>query len=396
MKCKTFDAIIKELNYHPEKSKRWLEDKRLTMLEKKIISGYMMVRNNQNEDVIAELTTLGESDIEFVNSHRDLLLGICYNNTTRFHLAEKHLLKSIQGFEQNQLHYHLFTARFDLFMVYSNLVNLPKMKSVLDEMEKMRLDGKLAQIRLMRCQFIYADEAFNVESGWSLNKKLNALKPEMAESDLIAHLVSEFMFYIKQDEFDLAQDVLMQMKKHRKFHLSENFNFMKRLMDHHRLGMPIYAYDREFKNIPLLFHQLKVIQAFESQEKETAQFHWQELQKIAPEIHGPDFVFKGGKGLFAICLEKYLHQEKPVELTEVSEGSKVEIFYQLMIKAQGPLQKGLVYEILWGTSPEDKDDYKRLTRLVSKVRDRYGIDIQTRKGTYFLSPTSQKASKKVS
>ncbi len=99
MKCKTFDAIIKELNYHPEKSKRWLEDKRLTMLEKKIISGYMMVRNNQNEDVIAELTTLGESDIEFVNCHRDLLLGICYNNTTRFHLAEKYLLKSMQGFE---------------------------------------------------------------------------------------------------------------------------------------------------------------------------------------------------------------------------------------------------------------------------------------------------------
>lgn len=396
MKCKTFDAIIKELNYHPEKSKRWLEDKRLTMLEKKIISGHMMVRNNQNEEVITELTALGESDIDFVNIHRDLLLGICYNNTSHFKLAEKHLLLASEGLLKLQLYYHLFTARFNLFMLYSNLYRLDEMKSVLTEMEQMRPDGKLSQIRLMRCEFIYADESRDAESGWKWNKKLNTLKPDMAESDLIAHLVSEFMFYIKQDEFDLAQEVLVQMKKHRKFHLSENFNFMKRLMDHHRLGMPIYAYDREFKNIPLLFHQLKVIQAFESQEKETAQFHWQELQKIAPEIHGPDFVFTGGKGLFAICLEKYLHQEKPVELTEVSDGSKAEIFFQLMTKAQGPLQKGLVYEILWGTSPEDKDDYKRLTRLVSKVRDRYGIDIQTRKGTYFLSPTSQKASKKVS
>jgi hypothetical protein len=42
--------------------------------------------------------------------------------------------------------------------------------------------------------------------------------------------------------------------------------------------------------------------------------------------------------------------------------------------------KPLIYELLWGEYPESKEDLKRLTRLVSKVRSIYGIEIKTLKG----------------
>ena len=40
--------------------------------------------------------------------------------------------------------------------------------------------------------------------------------------------------------------------------------------------------------------------------------------------------------------------------------------------------------MIWGEAPEDKDQLRKLSVLVSRLRHDKGIDIQTRKGTYFL------------
>lgn len=384
MKCKTFDAIIKEISFSPEKSKKWLNDKRLTFFEKQIVIGHLMIRNNQNDEVIKTFESLTDSDIDFINAHRDLLLGICFNNLSNFKAAKQYLEKAITVFKQLQLDYHLYTANFNLFMVCSNQVDHLGMGQALKYMRSSSKQGILQQTRLMRCEFIFADETGDYAKACFWAKKIETILAQMSESDQIAHLVSEFMFYIRNDEFQNAMDTLSKMKKHRKFHLSENFKFMQRLLKNFMHNAPIYAYDHEFEKVPLLYHQLKVIQTLEMQELDTAAHHWLQLQAIAPLSHQQDFAYVGSKCLFSICLSKYKTKTQVLDIEPFKSGSKVDYLYEILQKAGAPLPKEQVFALIWGEQPQSKDDLMRLTRLISKVRSKFCVEIKSRMGTYLI------------
>ncbi len=225
------------------------------MLEKKIIIDHSLIRNNQNSKVIEEIENISEGEIDFVNAHQNLLLGIACNNLSLFNKAEIYLEKSTQTLRDLELHYYAFISLFNQFMLYSNMRDYSEMSKALKRMKEIPLDSRMLEIRLMRCEFIFANEMnHNKEAEIYLNR-IEQIKHEMVESDLIAHLVTEFMFYIKLERLTEARETLSAMKSFRKFHLSENYNFMKKLLDHLMDNSPIYAYDHDFKNTPFLFYQ---------------------------------------------------------------------------------------------------------------------------------------------
>lgn len=393
MKCKTFDRFLKEMNQTPGKLNQWLEDKRLTQLEKKIILGYSLIRNNQNTRVLEELENIPESDIDFVNAHKNLLLGIACNNLTRFPEAKNYLEHSTKAMHELELHYYWFVSCFNQFMLYSNLRDYKLMKKSLETLRKIPLDSRMLEIRLLRCEFIYAHEVDQNKEAQEYLNKISKIKDEMVESDLIAHLVTEFMFYVKLEELDKARATLVSMKSYRKFHLSENYNFMKKLLDHLTDNSPIYAYDQDFQDIPMLYHQLKVIQSLEAQELSEAQLHWDKLHALMPEVYLDNFEYKDTQCLFSLCLNKHKKVEKKptATFTGSDEQFKLDKLIHLLQSSEAPLSKGHLYEILWGEPPEDKVALQRLTRLVYKARQSKNLDIQTRKGTYFLVTPPKKA-----
>lgn len=394
VRCKTFDAYIKEMIYHPERAKKWLADKRLTLHEKKILQGYLLIRDNQNTKVIKELLPLAPSDIDFVRSHWELLLGISYNNIGNFILAEKYLRSAIKDFEEKQELHHLFTALFNYMNLLSNTGKIQAMHKVIRKMEDLNPDGKLSQIRLLRSQFIYACDISDHQKATDLIQKINKIKSEMSESDLIQHLVCEFMFHVKFEELHSAKDTLEQMKKYRKFMLSENFNFMKRLLAHLTEDATIYAYEREFSSLPILFHQIKVIESLQSKELDEANKHWKELQKIAPDVHLEELKYAGEKCLFSLCLDKHLKQKIEDPFYAVSgEGSKIDKAYEILQNLKEPIKKAHLFELLWGEEPESKEDLVRLSNLISKMRRHYGVEVISRKGTYLLASEERKVSK---
>lgn len=392
MKCKAFDRIIKEICFSPNKVKRWLNDKRLTVLEKKIVVGHLMIRDNQNSEVIKSFENISLSELDFVNAHRNLLLGICFNNLSDFINAERFLTQASVEFDKLNLTYHLFTTEFNLFMVYSNTSDHLGMTKSLEKMRLFAQPGVLQQSRLMRCEFICADETENYLSAKYWSNQLKPILGKMSESDQIAHLVSEFMFYIRNDNHESAWRTIEFMKKYRKFQLSENFKFMQRLLKNFLDDSPIYAYEREFENVPLLLHQLKVIQSLASHDVKEVEYHWSQLQLIAPSSYGTDLIYKGSKCLFSICLEKYKSSYDVSDFPSHKGGSQVKYLYQLLQSTDSPLNKELVFKLIWGEEPASKDDLKRLGRLVSKVREKYGVEIKSRMGAYYIS-NPQKISK---
>ena len=373
------------MNQHPRRLNTWLADKRLTQLEKKIIQGHFWIRDNLNDLAISELIELPKSHIDYIDAHFALVLGIAHLNLSHFKESMTYLAEAEKTFKQLNLHYYHFISSFNLFILASNQVDLPQMKKSLDEMASIPKDEcELLQIRLKRCEFIYADESGDLESAHTLLKELSKLKSLMTENDIISHLVCEFMFHVKLKDLNQARACLEEMKKHRKFHLNENFNFMKKMLDNLTDNDPIYIPRDLLKKVPVLHHQLQVIQALEASDRASALTSWMALKDMSPELYGEPFDYKGTTCLFSLGLDKYRPNANVLELTESSEGSKLQKLIKILSEAKASVPKPLLYEMLWGEHPESKDDLQRLTRLVSKARSTLGIEIQTRKGCYYL------------
>ncbi len=108
-----------------------------------------------------------------------------------------------------------------------------------------------------------------------------------------------------------------------------------------------------------------------------------------PEIYKDNFEYQDTQCLFSLCLEKNrVVQKIPSALQD--DHFKLDKLVSLLKDAKAPMAKAHLYEILWGEPPQDKVALQRLTRLVYKARHLKNLDIQTRKGTYFLHTSSKK------
>lgn len=391
VKCKIFDQVLKELNERPGRLEKWLDDHRLTSLEKKILIGHSWIRNNLNQKVLDEIPLLPQSEMAFVEAHRKLLIGIAANNLSRFDEAREYLAGSTEAFSALGLHYYQFMGHFNLFLLASNQLDFKSMEKNLKMMRSIPEELPVQHLRLLRCEFIFADETNQTRAAQKWLDKIEALKESLPESDKISHLVSEFMFRVKLEELSEARLVLEQMKKHRKFHLSENFNFMKKLLDHLTDDKPIYAYATDFEQVPLLFHQVQLIQSLEALEKEAALEQWKVLQKMMPDVYGEPFKYLGTKCLFSLALDKHLGKQIETPVIKIAEtDNKVEQLISILKAHPAGLRKAHLFELLWGEIPESKEDLKRLVRLVYKARQSHKLEIQTRKGSYFIEAAPQK------
>lgn len=384
MQQKTFYKTLVEFNSNPAKAKQCLSDKRLTLTEKKILECYLFIRNNENQLALQLMKQLSPSDLPFVEGQRKFLMALSLNNLSFFSEAEKMIKESLKISDQFDAPYFLFAGNFLLFTIYSNQGRSDLMKQTLDLLETIPVVLNIQKIRLLRCRFDYFSITDASRAKETL-KEIETVKIEMSEGDIISHLVCEFMFFVQCDELSHCEKVLNEMKKYRKFHLTENFKFMKKLLAHLQANAPVYFYENDFKATPLLSLQLKLIHFFEEQNIPGAEKTWQELNQLSPESYLPGFHYVGRKCLFSLCLEKH-HSKSKMEavIHSIEDLSKLDLLLKLLSTSESPLTKGSIYEHLWDEPLQFKDDLKKLTRLISRARSERGIDIKSRKGTYYV------------
>lgn len=390
MHPKTYYQFLLDFNSNPGKAKESFLDKRLTQTEKKIIEGFFYIRNNQNEEAEALIKSLPPSGIPFVESHKHVIHGIALNNMARFKEAEECLLKSLPGLKELNAHFFVSMAYFNLYLIYANTGQKVQMKAALDELAAVPIEIELQKMRILRCQFDYYAEINDFEQAQNILAQLNPLKDSMPESDIVSHLVCEFIYYIKIEDFSACEKVLGEMKRFRKFNLTENFNYMKKLLDHLIHHAPIYLAVDEMIRTPLLYHEIRVIHALEENNTPQAEQHWDQLAKMSPTIYGPNMEYNGPKSIFSLCLNKYA-LAKPVTSFKINpDRSLLDNLLHILLNAEGPVQKGSLYESLWGNPPESKEDLKKLSRLMSKIRTDKGYEVISRKGSYMIEKSNSK------
>ncbi len=390
---KTFYKVITELYLLSKSDKDVFSDKRLTRTEKKILEGYLLIRTNQNQEAYYLMRDLPATGLPYVDAQRLLLIGLALNNLSHFKDAETSLLLAAEEFQKLEADVCLFVAYTNLFFLYFNLQNENSMNSIMLKLNQLPIETDVQKARLLRCQFTYEMQMDNFAMGSEFLLMLAPLKHLLPSSDVIAHLICEFMFYIKQEKFSDCYRLLDEMKSHRSFHLSENFNFMKKLLDHLVLESPIYLTNLKEYEITFLWHQLKVIDALEQGELDLAREHWDKLSKIMPNTFLPNFNFKGKKCIFSLCLDKHqkiLEQSNPRELSLPTDSSHINKLMHVLSNSPGTITKGHLFELIWGFPPRDKGDMQKLARLVYEAKNRKGLKISSRKNSYVIENIKQR------
>lgn len=397
VKAKTFILALNTLGINPKKTKSYLKDKRLTQAEKSILQAFLDLRDNLAKEVILAVQDLVTVD-PVVESQRKLILGLAYNNQNQHHQALPLILEAIELMQDQGIPAQEFIALNNLFIIYRNLKNFEKMKQTLSKMHKLGAQNELGKINLLRADFKFASVTGDFKNAEKFLKELEANKKQLGEAQIISHLVDKFDYLVKTDRLDKCEAVLDDMKNYRKFHLTSNYNFMKLLLNHHLHHKPLYITDSEFRELPMLFHQLKVIQKLEESDKGSAQEHWTKLSNLYPDVYGRELGdYQGDRCLFSVCLRMHekVQQSNISDLTKLKLSSvKEEALLQILEAATTPIHQEIIYELLWEEVPESKLDLNKLAQLVYAVKNKTGVDIRMRKSCYLIDKISAKSVKK--
>lgn len=392
IKVKTFIQALNTFGTNVTKAKTYLKDKRLTQTEKSIIQSFFYLRDNQFQEVVSLLQSLVTND-EIVESQRKLFLGCAYNNQGEFAQAIPLLESAYELMQGHDLVRHEFVALNNLFIVYRNLKNFPAMKETLKRMHATRVTDTASVICLLHSDFKFASVTGDYQAAQVSLEKLETITKTMSEVQIITFLVDKFDFYIKTDNLKQCQSVLVEMKNFRKFHLSANYNFMKILLNHYTDNKPIYMMDSDFKKVPILLYQIKLIQKLEEGDLDSAQAFWRKLALLYPQSYGLELAdYKGDKCLFSICLDKHRHASNVYEIKNLElPKSKEKALVKLLTETVAPLHQEIIYEMIWREVPEDKEDLNKLARLVYVVKNKTGLNIQMKKSCYYLEKSAQKS-----
>ena len=386
MKEKTFYKILIEFTTSIEKTKRSLADRRMTNTEKLIIEGHLNIRKNLNQDVLKTFADSSPSELPFVESQRQLLIGSALNNLSRFTEAEKHILESLKILETIEAPFFKFYSYHLLFTIYDNLHQPALMLKTIKAMKPLE-KTKRQEAQFLICEFCYEQQIENFDAARNHLNEINKRMNDLTEGDVVRQLVNKFIFVVMLNELKEANEVLAELKQFRNYQLTENYNFMKKMLDHLIDGSPLYVYDHQFQDVPVLLHQLKVIQCLEEKNTDLALAHWEKLKTISPKTYGKAFEYHGTTCLFSLGLKKHLSTEEKLVL---SGETKIEQLYSILQKGT-PVHGSMIHELLWGSMPEEKEDLKKVSRLVSRLKAEKQVTVEFRKGVYTL--LSSKVSK---
>jgi hypothetical protein len=237
---------------------------------------------------------------------------------------------------------------------------------------------------LLLCELSHSIQKMDYARATQVQGMIEKRYENLTDFNAISFIVDVFDLNIKMNQLEEAKITLMRTKKHRNFFNSANYKFMKALLYNLTDHEPIYVYDRDFDSNNVIFHQLKVISALEGNNITEAQASWNKLSNVAPEIYRADFRYEGDKCLFSLALEKYSVSLRDPIVREITGKTNLEKLASILQDAKAPIRKELLYELIWGETAETKDDYRKLTKMLSVWQKKNNKVVRFSKGCYQL------------
>jgi tetratricopeptide (TPR) repeat protein len=372
------------INKNPTKAKSFFKDKRINQSEKIILKCFYHLRDNKFDKAEVELVSISKMDDPVVEAIRLQLLGIVYNNISHFNEAEKCFLSTLDLLRGKELTYFEMVSLYNLFVIAYNEKDDHKMKRFITLMNKTPQNTIPEQLMFLRSKldFYTFHSKFNIAHKVII--EIESKKDSFAECDFASYLLDKMTLFIKQENFFQAIRTLEEMKKYRKYTLSENYRFLKLLLENVVDNQPIYFSDFHFSRIPLLLYQMKTIRSFEENDLDSANKYWNKLNSISSSVYADNFEYKGDKCLFSIALKKYLDrlQEQKFNIPDgISQHTKI---VSILSQAKTPVKKDLLFELVYNKKPITKDEYQTLAKAIHRLKKKQGLKIQFIKGCYSL------------
>lgn len=383
IKVKTFIHALNVLHRNVKEAKKYLADKRLTQAEKKILNCWFLLRENKFIEIFETLNSIPLGTNQIIETQKKLIFAITLNNKSEFLPAKDMLDEVVSELESYNLPNQKFIASFNLFIAHLNLKNEVGMKKSLAKLTTLEPNGERQLICLYQSHFNYQSFIENFAEARIYLTAIENLKIHMSEPLIMTHLICKYIFTVKVEDWAECQATLVEMKSYRSFNSSSNYIFMKTLLDHFVYDTPLYIYKNKFEHYPMLYSQLKVIQNFQESDHEGALTHWKNLQSMFPEIYLDDFNYQGDKTIFSLCLAKHLKMVNKQKPEVPISASKEDALVIILQNATGPIRKELLYELVWGEFPSDKEDLYKMKKMISRCREK-GLEIQYKKGCYVL------------
>jgi hypothetical protein len=383
--AKTFASALDWYYKDIRKFKRYLDDKRINAAEKAILQSWLYLRDNQFSEAHYELSKISQTSDHFVLGQKYLIEGIIFFNQGELLQALPLLQKAQKLLLDLSCDNQKMVILSNLFNLHLNLNHPKEMKNLISQMEDLECSSIDSRIRRLRCQFNYFSFFEQFEVARSVLQQLNSLKNSMNENQRIFFLVDLFDFQVKEGHFKEAKNTLEEMKNYRKFHLTQNFNFMKALISFLTEDEKFYIYEQDFETHQFLFYQLKVIEALSLKDQDQAQVFWMKLASLFPQTYSEEFCYQGDKCLFSLCLDKLKIQNAGKKnLITFKDDGTLECKVIQELQKESILKKEDLYYLLYGEFPRDKNDLLKLAKVISRAREKYDLLIKTNKGCYEL------------
>ena len=382
IKHKAFLQAVVLVNTESRKAKFYLNDKRMTLQEKTIIASFLALRDFENQEVIDVLTKMICHD-PFVESQRHFCLGAAFNNLTQFKEAEFHLLESIGMNHFAGAELLSFGACQSLFTVYLNTHYLNGMSDMIARMKILFFSFPNSSLYIKGCEFSYAIQVQDFTKARLMLAYMEENHHSLNEHQRISYFYDLFELYLFMDNFKQAESALERIKRFKKYKNSIHTKYMQGLISFLLEAAPIYLYEKDFAEYPLLLNQLICLKSLECGDLSTALKSWNKLKVLEPGVIKDPFIYVGPPNLFSKALLKLTRKSNMLPILNDSMIKEEKLFYLLTL-SKGPIQKEMIYQEIWNSPVESKDEFSKLAKLVQRTKEKYGIEIKSLKGSYYL------------
>ena len=389
-KSKAFLELILLHSKNPKRTKELLKtDRRLNHDERNIVRGFLLMRDNLNEKAHSLAHSIRQQQDPFVEAMRIYLVGAALNNQGKY-IKALHCFQDCHRLIPKGFNQHLeFVILNNIFIIHMNLHQLAESREILVVMGMIdQLPAEDAQ-RLKRLQFgfyIAVEETIKAEESYTF---LSQNKDTFKDHEFVSLQIQFYNYGIVFNRLEICDQALNELKDQKKYALTQNYNYMKILLNHLRDHAPIYIQEQDFKDYPTLLLELKFIRALDQAKISELPTLWKELQNINPQSFLDGYQYAGYKSVFSRCLE--LHQEKLQGFKTLSvKEPTMSILDAIQYKLENEdfVSKEQLYYYIYGRELESKLDLNRVSKYVNKLKTTGNLEIESIRGGYRLTKKS--------
>lgn len=387
IKSKVFLDIIQDHAKNPKRVKKILaSDKRLSHSEKMIVQGFLLMRDNKNSEALAMVEEISIQSDNFVEGMRQYLLAGVLNNLGHYQKALKHFKICHEIFPKNQVIHLEFVILYNIYNVHFNLHHYTVAHETIKTMRRLKGLNEEDSLRLLRASFWCTCMMEKAKEATIYFQALKKMTAQFINHDFVSLQRSFFYYGLVFQKYEICYDALNEMRTQKKHAQSQNYNYMKLLLDHLIEDKPIYLVESEYKNHQQLLWELKAIRALDNHKKEEFILAWKYLHSQNPETFLKNETYKGLKSLFSECLKRHQDKLQRPEMKQIKDQAMpvLEALELKLKEAKGITREDLFY-FLYGRQAETKDELNRISKYINRLKNEKDLNIHSKRGLYSLA-----------